>query len=120
MALEQGMLPEMFWELSVLEVLDILDAHDQKVKAEQKRDTELAFVLADAISSRIGYIFGDKKKRSEADILQPWDVYPELFAREKMEVMAERKARQLNKYKTGLAAYASRWNARKKNVDESI
>lgn len=114
------MLPEVFWELSVLEVLDILDAHDKKVKAEQKRDTELAFVLAGAISSRIGYIFADEKKRSETDILWPWDVYPELFALEKMEVMAERKARQLNNYKTGLAAYASRWNARKKNVDESI
>lgn len=114
------MLPEVFWELSVLEVLDILDAYDQKLKAEQKRDAELAFVLADAIGSRIGYLFGDEKKRSEKDILQPWDAYPELFTLEKIENTAKREAIELEKYKTGLAAYATRWNARKNNVDKSI
>lgn len=120
LALERGMLPEVFWELSVLEVLDILEAYDQKLKAEQKRDAELAFVLADAIGSRIGYLFGDEKKRSEKDILQPWDVYPELFALEKIENTVKREAIELEKYKTGFAAYATRWNARKNNVDESI
>ena len=120
LALGQGMLPEVFWELSVLEVLDILDAYDQKLKAEQKRDAELAFVLADAIGSRIGYLFGDEKKRSERDILQPWDAYPELFALEKIENTAKREAIELEKYKTGLAAYATRWNARKNNVDKSF
>lgn len=111
------MLPDVFWELSVLEVLDILDAYDQKLKAEQKRDAELAFVLADAIGSRIGYLFGDEKKRSEKDILQPWDVYPDLFMQEKIENTAKREAIALEKYKTGLAAYAARWNARDEHVD---
>ena len=120
LAIEQGMLPDLFWELSVLEVLDILDAHDRKLKAEQKRDVELAFVLADAIGSRIGYIFADESKRDQAIILQPWDLYPDLFTKEKAESAAKREAADLAKYKAGVAAYAARWNMRKRNVDESI
>lgn len=118
MALEQNILPDQFWEFSVLEILDILEAarrNEEKELEKWKAKIELQFFTAQAISSRIGYIFGDEKKRSISDILQPWDVYPDLFENKTEEIEQKQNEVALQKYKTGLAAYAARWNERINN-----
>ena len=118
MALEQNILPDQFWEFSVLELLDILEARNRNTEKELeqwKAKIELQFFTAQAISSRIGYIFGDEKKRRSSDILQPWDVYPDLFEDKTEEIESYQNQVALQKYKTGLAAYAARWNERVSN-----
>jgi hypothetical protein len=77
--LEAGVPVEEYWNLTLREIYDVLDAFEQK-----RKQTALdIFALADAISSRVGYILNDPKKRHESDILRPWDLYPYLFEEEK-------------------------------------
>ena len=98
---------------------------------ERKRKDEISrlFTLADAISSRVGYIFADPKKRNSSDILQPWDYYPELFKDEKAKVYGEDEEEEsvadpeLEAYKARMAIGIARWNKRfeerKETEDES-
>lgn len=115
LAIEQGVLPDVFWELSVLEVLDILEAAGRKHRREFKEKVERDFTLAEAIASRVGYVFTDKKHREDADLFQPWNAYPELFVREQAEAKEKKEVVALHNYKSGFAAYAERWNKRAKN-----
>lgn len=118
LALEQNMLPEQFWEHSVLEILDILEAHrrnEEKELIRWKAQIELQFTTAQAISSRIGYLFNDPKKRRADEVLMPWDVYPDLFEDKSGEIQARQNEVALQGYKAGLSAFAERWNGRIKN-----
>lgn len=118
MAIEQGVLPEQFWEYSVLEILDIMEANQRKHKKDFKEKVERDFTLAEAIVSRIGYIFADEKKRRNARIYQPWDAYPDLFVIEAEEARQVKETAELQNYKSGFAAYAARWNMRNRDGDE--
>lgn len=112
MALERGISPDMFWESSVLEVIDMMQVYDHIRQVERKEKIQTQFILANAISTRIGFIFGDEKKRRESDVLQPWDVAPDLFEDQTKEIEQRRSEVELAKYKAGFAAYAARWNER--------
>lgn len=65
--------------MTLWEISDFIEAESIK----QKDNIYHLFLSAQATASRVNYHFSDVKTRKESDILQPWDVYPELFKEER-------------------------------------
>lgn len=112
MALERGILPELFWESSVLEVVDMINARDRLREADIRQQVELQFNAADLIGNRIAIVFGDPKKHIH--IIQPWEIYPDLFEDRSEEIQEQKELRETVKYKDDLRTFAARWNGRNK------
>lgn len=108
--MECGVPPYRFWDLTLLELLDVIEAK------QRRRKTEIydQFVLADAIASRIGYIFGDPKKRTSEDILLPWDVYPDIFKEDKEKREEKEMDVELERHKLAMERRRIEWNNRRK------
>ena len=102
----------MFWESSVLEIQDMMQAHDRRLEAEFKNDVMIGFSSADAIATRVAYLFSDTKKRRESDIIQPWDSFPALFENAKENAAESKRDAELEQYKANMRAFADRWNRR--------
>lgn len=84
---------DQFWDSTLLELSDIIESKARMLRAADKAKAGHIFVLANAISSRIAYFFGDSKSRTEDMILQPWQAYPEYFKSEE-QLLEERKEKQ--------------------------
>ena len=117
-ALERDIPIDMFWNSSVPEILDLVEASVRKEKDELKDRIRLGFVEADAIASRVGYLFTEKKKRRDKDVIMPWDVYPELFKDEKEKTEQKANDADLVAQKAVMEAYAARWNAYRKAKED--
>ncbi len=102
----------MFWESSVLEIQDMMQAHDRRLEAEFKNDVMIGFSSADAVATRVAYLFSDTKKRRESDIIQPWDSFPALFENTKEQAAESKRDAELEQYKANMRAFADRWNRR--------
>ena len=119
MALERKISPDVFWQSSVLEIIDMIDAYERRRKEDIRREIDIQFALAEAISSRIAYLFCDEKKRRTSDILQPWTAYPELFEDRSAEIEEQARAQQTATFKNNMTAFAERWNKRKNHGDNA-
>lgn len=111
LALDCGVPVDLYWNLTLQEIVDIIESETRRRREEIGR----LFVLADAISSRVAYFFSDPKKRRESDIVQPWDSYPSLFetAKEAHEDRKEqRQDAELEAYKARMATAIEAWNKR--------
>lgn len=113
MALERRILPELFWESSVLEVSDMIEAADRLREGDIRHKIEIQFVTADVIANRIAQIFADPKKR--IPVIYPWTVFPDLFEDRSEEIEEQKQLQETEKFKEGLYAFAARWNGRNKN-----
>ena len=102
------MLPELFWDLSLAEIVDMIESYNRKLKQSEKRKIEQLFLIADAVISRVALLFPKDQEMPEP--LQPWDVYPELFAEEKEDAAASEEQRQLEAYKAQMRKRASAVN----------
>ena len=111
-ALKRGIHPDLFWSSSIPELLDMMTSYDEVKESELKQEVELRFIHADAVATRIGFMFTDEKKRKKSDILQPWNAYPRLFEGEK-ELSEEVESKEnLEQQKRAMEAYASAWRNR--------
>lgn len=119
MALELGIRPDLFWASSIPEIQEQIQACTRRIENERREKLLLEFGIADAIASRIAFVFTDPKKRSESDILQPWERFPELFEKERDQIekaiQHRRNKQELEEYKTSMSAFAERWNQRRAN-----
>lgn len=118
-ALEQGILPDTFWQSSVLEIQDMLEAYQNRKKQQFRDDVLIGFASADATATRVAYFFTEAKKRKQSDIIQPWDSFPSLFDNPKEKASADTRNAEMEKYKSNMIAFAERWNRRNKNVTEA-
>lgn len=109
----------MFWDLTLQEIVDRIESHGRRQKEEINR----LFVLAEVIANRVGFMFGDKKSRSEEDLLHPWHFYPKLFAEEKDEAEEPDPSedRELQAYNAKMTLWAENWNRRhrKEKLDDA-
>lgn len=117
-ALERGITPDIFWQSSVLELLDMMSAYDKMRETKFKDSVYIGFATADAIATRVGSIFTDPKKRRDAKITQPWDSFPELFTREQEKAQEREENADMELYKANMRAFADRWNRRNKDVSK--
>lgn len=110
-----GVSIEEYWHLSISEMDDIIDNRNRTMKDDEKRRIDSLFLLADAISSRISYIFSPEESR--VDPIRQWDVYPVLFSDEqKMYEEAQQKI-QLQEYKERRRKHAVEHNIRRKEAE---
>ena len=105
MALDRGVPADTFWDLSVRELLEMMESSKRREEARLKQDIILRFTEADAIASRIGRLFSGK-----GDTLQVYDAFPDLFDKEKDAAEEAIEERELERQKATMMAYAARWN----------
>jgi len=97
-----------------METLHILESRRRVQEEQMHRDVQIAFQLANAIGNRIGFLFKKPEDRSEEDLLQPWDVFPDLFKLDKIHAEEEMEARLLAQQKARLLNAAARNNERRR------
>lgn len=110
-----GVSIEEYWHLTISEMDDIIDNRNRMMKDDEKRRIDSLFLLADAISSRISYIFSSEESR--VDPIRQWDVYPALFAEEKNIHEEAVKEIQLQEYKERRRKHAVEHNIRRKEAE---
>ena len=113
-ALDCGVSTEEFWAMTPAEIVDRIESYQRKIKQEQILKTEQLFVLAEAIGSRVAFILSDQKDRSI--LLQPWDVYPQLFAEEKHSAEHSAEDREFEAYKESRRQHAAEFNRRRREA----
>ena len=107
-ALDCGILPELFWSLSLAEIEDMIESYYRTLKITEKRKIEQLFLAAEVIASRVALLFSSEKDSSA--ILQPWHAYPVLFAEEKDSADEYEEQRQLEAYKASMRQRAAAMN----------
>lgn len=113
--LDMGISTEMYWNLTISEMDDIIDSRNRTIEREEKRRIDRLFLLADAISSRISYIFSSEENR--VDPIRQWDVYPVLFAEEKEMHENAIQNMELEAYKEKRRRHAVEHNKRRKGAE---
>ena len=111
-------MPDVFWQSSVLEIQDMMEAYQNSRKQQFKDHVLIGFAEADAIATRVAYFFTEPKKRREGDIIQPWDSFPSLFEDHKQTTAERKQNAEMQKYKADMKAFAERWNRRFKHVSK--
>lgn len=105
----------MFWQSSVLEIQDMMEAYNKQRKQRFKDEVLIGFATADAIATRVAYFFTEPKKRRESDLIHPWNSFPSLFTDPQKKASENKRDAELEKYKANMKAYAERWNRRFRN-----
>mgnify|MGYP003309618873 CR=1 FL=1 len=113
--LDMGVSDETYWQLTKAEMDDLIDNRNRTFERDEKRRIDNLFLLADAISSRISYIFSQDENRIEP--IRPWDVYPVLFAVEKQKHEEAIQEIELEEYKAKRRRHAVEHNARRKEAE---
>lgn len=108
-ALEAGITIEQFWNLSIAEVQDVINAYAQRRKTDLKQSIRMQFLLASLIPQ---YIL-----RNETDpVPQPWDYYPELFEEEKELYEKAAAEKELEEFKERRRQYAAALNKQRRGL----
>lgn len=115
-ALDCGMSAETFWDATPMEILDVIESHRRKKKREQTMKIERLFVLAEVIVNRVAYGFSEKKDPS--NLVQPWDMYPQLFPEEKRSAERAQEEQELENYKEARRKHAAEFNRRRREADQ--
>lgn len=113
--LDMGVSTEMYWQLTLSEMDDIIDSRNRTFEREEKQRIDRLFLLADAISSRISYIFASEENRVEP--IRQWDVYPILFKDEKEKHEEAMQNIELEAYKEKRRRHAVEHNIRRKGAE---
>lgn len=92
----------------------MIESYDKHYESNMKDRTLMDFALADVIANRVGIVFTDKNKRSDDDVVMPWDYYPELFEHEKKLAQEKKEASTAALHSAQMRAFAARWNNRRK------
>ena len=80
-----------------------------EMRRKKERISEL-FVLGEVTANRI--VYGFSSKRSESDLLQPWNYYPDLFEDKSEKIEEQREMRELEQYKARFNRAVASWNKR--------
>jgi len=105
--LDCGISPERFWDLSILEITDIMESsHRTERKKEKQTLMNLHFLARDIGQFTALAIHGDK----DIKIMDLWDYFPELFSEENTEIKEESQKQQAAVYKAQMIDFALRHN----------
>lgn len=108
-ALDAGIAPEKFWDYSIAEINDLIDAYQRRRIAQRKAEITDQFINAEVVASLISIgLSGDKNARYP----RPWDYYPELFKAEKEEAAEITEQDEVAKAYESRRRYGEVWNRR--------
>ena len=107
LALDCGISPERFWELSIPDIIDIMECSRRQEERKVKRELmNLHFLARDIGQFTAVAIQG----RDKVEIMELWDFFPDLFGREHEETEKKIQEKQLAEYKARFNDFAIRHN----------
>lgn len=107
LALDCGISPERFWELSIPDIIDIMECSRRQEERKVKRELmNLHFLARDIGQFTAVAIQGSDK----VEIMELWDFFPDLFGREHEETEKKIQEKQLAEYKARFNDFAIRHN----------
>lgn len=106
-ALDCGIAPERFWELSLGEIQDILESYERKKRQHMKERLAEKHFLAKDIAQYVSLIIYGPK---DTKIMELWDYFPELFGDEKPAAEDKIQEQELAVYKAQMIDFAHRYN----------
>ena len=110
LALDCGVPVTKYWDLTLLEIKDILDSFERTRKREKKEKIEELFILAEVTANRV--LNGLNGNNSISDYIQPHHYYPDLFEDMEEEIKKKQEEAELQRYKDDMKARAEAWNKR--------
>ena len=107
LALDCGISPERFWELSIPDIIDIMECSRRQEERKVKRELmNLHFLARDIGQFTAVAIQGSDK----VEIMELWDFFPDLFGREHEETEKKIQEKQLAEYKARFNDFVIRHN----------
>lgn len=113
MFLDIGGKPLDFWDLTILEIRDMIESHNRVTIQKQKEKIVESYRLSQMIANSISLLLS-----KEAKPLDVWDYAPELFQEEKNQVEKARQEQEMRMHKERMRAFAESHNRKMKMKGE--
>lgn len=109
MFLDIGGKPLDFWDLTVLEIREMIESYNRVKTQERKEKIIDSYRLSQMISNHVSLLLSN-----EAKIVEFWEYAPELFVEEQQAVELERQKQALLLHKERMREFAERHNRKRK------
>lgn len=113
MFLDIGGKPLDFWDLTVLEIRDMIESHNRVTIQKQKEKIVESYRLSQMIANNVSLLLS-----KEAKPLDVWDYAPELFEKEREQIEQARLAQELRLHKERMRTFAESHNRKLKMKGE--
>lgn len=113
MFLDIGGKPLDFWDLTILEIRDMIESHNRVTIQKQKEKIVESYRLSQMIANNVSLLLS-----KEAKPLEVWDYAPELFEKEREQVEQARLVQELNLHKERMRMFAESHNRKLKMKGE--
>nr|DAK18835.1 MAG TPA: hypothetical protein [Caudoviricetes sp.] len=113
MFLDIGGEPLVFWDLTVLEIRDLIESYNRVRIQERKEKIIDSYRLSQMIANNVSLLFSN-----DAKPLEVWDYAPELFQEEKEQVEKARQEQEMRLHKERMRAFAESHNRKMKMKGE--
>nr|DAT55108.1 MAG TPA: hypothetical protein [Caudoviricetes sp.] len=113
MFLDIGGRPLDFWDLTVLEIREMIESYNRVNIQKQKEKIIESYRLSQMISNNVSMLLS-----KDAKPLEVWDYAPELFEKEREQVEQARLAQELKLHQERMRAFAESHNRKLKMKGE--
>ncbi len=109
MFLDIGGKPLDFWDLTVLEIREMIESYNRVKIQERKEKIIDSYILSRMITNHVSLLLSN-----DAKIVELWEYAPELFVEEQQAVEQERQIQVLLLHKERMRDFAERHNRKRK------
>ncbi|ACO18275.1 hypothetical protein [Streptococcus pneumoniae] len=109
MFLDIGGKPLDFWDLTVLEIREMIESYNRVKTQERKEKIIDSYRLSQMISNHVSLLLSN-----DAKIVEFWEYAPELFVEEQQAVELEQQKQALLLHKERMREFAERHNRKRK------
>lgn len=113
MFLDIGGKPLDFWDLTILEIRDMIESHNRVTIQKQKEKIVESYRLSQMIANNVSLLLS-----KDAKPLEVWDYAPELFQDEREQVEKARLAQELRLHQERMRMFAESHNRKFKTKGE--
>nr|DAV19462.1 MAG TPA: hypothetical protein [Caudoviricetes sp.] len=113
MFLDIGGKPLDFWDLTILEIKDMIESHNRVTIQKQKEKIVESYRLSQMIANNVSLLLS-----KEAKPLDVWDYAPDLFQEERDQVEKARQEQEMRMHKERMRAFAESHNRKMKMKGE--
>lgn len=113
MFLDIGGKPLDFWDLTILEIKDMIDSYNRVTIQKQKEKIVESYRLSQMIANNVSLLLS-----KDAKPLEIWDYAPELFEEEKEQVEQARQQEEMRLHKERMRLFAESHNRKMKMKGE--
>ena len=113
MFLDIGGEPLVFWDLTVLEIREMIESYNRVKRQERKEKIIDSYRLSQMIANNVSLLLSN-----DAKLLEIWDYAPELFQEEKEQVEKARQEQEMRVHKERMRLFAESHNRKFKMKGE--